>query len=68
MNDSLKPFNSHVDRHTDIGKGNIPLETFRLIMNDENFKKVAKILETPKGIGLEEDKENLSVLRSLIKK
>ncbi len=68
VNDSLKPFESRVDRHTDIGKGKITLEAFKLIMNDEKFKKVAKILETPKGLGLEEDKENLSLLRSLIRK
>ncbi len=68
VNDSLKPFDSHVDRHTDIGKGKIGTDAFRLIMNDERFKNVAKILETPKGLGLQEDKENLSLLLSLIKK
>lgn len=66
VNDSLKGLNAHVDRHADIGKGKINIEAFKLIMNDARFKNVAKILETPKGLGLQEDRENLSLLRSLI--
>lgn len=67
VNDSLKSLGSHIDRHADIGNGKIPLEAFRLIMNDEKFSAIAKIIETPKGIGLEKEHKNLSVLRSLIK-
>jgi deoxyribonuclease-4 len=68
VNDSLKPLGSRVDRHTDIGKGKIAVDAFSYIMNDDEFRKVAKIIETPKGLGLEEDKKNLDLLRSLIKR
>jgi len=66
MNDSLKDHNSRVDRHAHIGRGKIGIEAFRLIMNDERFVKVLKILETP--IDQQGDfATNLAMLRSLIK-
>lgn len=68
MNDSLKPQGSHVDRHTHIGQGKIGIDAFNLIMNDERFSRVCKILETPKGQGLDDDIKNLELLKSLIKK
>lgn len=68
MNDSLKPFDAHVDRHADIGKGKIGELAFSLIMNDKRFDHVAKIIETPKGDGLKEDLANLALLRSFITK
>jgi deoxyribonuclease-4 len=68
MNDSIKAFGSRVDRHADIGSGKIGLHAFELIMNDTRFKDCAKILETPKGEGTQEDQKNLNLLRSLIKK
>jgi deoxyribonuclease-4 len=37
-----------------------------MILNDERFGDLPKVLETPKGPKMEEDKENLRVLRSLI--
>lgn len=66
LNDSKKGINSHVDRHEDIGKGDLGLEAFRLIMNDERFADVAKILETPKET-LDDDVRNLATLKSLVK-
>jgi deoxyribonuclease-4 len=68
MNDSLKEFGSHRDRHEHIGKGFIGLEGFRNIVNDKRLKNIPMILETPKGEDLAEDIENLKVLRSLVKK
>jgi len=47
VNDSKTPFNSRKDRHEKIGKGSIPLETFEMLMKDERFADVPKILETP---------------------
>ncbi len=67
INDSKKSLDSHVDRHADIGKGTIGLEAFRLIMNDQNFTLVPKVLETP-GKELEQYAENMKLLLSLIKK
>ena len=66
INDSKKGLGSHVDRHEHIGKGAIGLNGFRLLMNDERFAHIPKILETPKSDDLHEDVENMRVLKSLI--
>ncbi|MBI4523023.1 MAG: deoxyribonuclease IV [Deltaproteobacteria bacterium] len=68
LNDSKKDFHSRVDRHEHIGKGYIGVEGFRRLMNDQRFWNVPMCLETPKGPDLKEDRENLILLRSLIKK
>lgn len=48
LNDSKTEFASRVDRHENIGKGKIGIETFRLIMNDPRIKAdIPMILETP---------------------
>jgi deoxyribonuclease IV len=65
LNDSKKEFNSRLDRHDHIGKGHIGVEAFRLLLNDKRFSGVPMCLETPKGLDLAEDRENLSLLRSL---
>jgi deoxyribonuclease-4 len=67
MNDSKKLLGSRVDRHEHIGKGFIGLEGFSNIMNDRKLMTIPKILETPKGKEMQEDIENLNVLKSLIK-
>ncbi len=67
LNDSKKEFHSRVDRHEHIGKGHIGVEAFQLLMNDQRFWGLPMCLETPKGLDLKEDKENLSLLRSLIR-
>ncbi len=66
LNDSKRPLGSRVDRHQHIGKGEIGLEGFRLLLNDRRFRHHPMVLETPKGKDLTEDKRNLRVLRSLI--
>jgi len=68
LNDSLKEFDSHRDRHEHIGQGFIGLDGFRNLVNDRRLKKIPMILETPKGEDLKEDKKNLKILRSLINK
>ena len=65
LNDSKKEFHSRVDRHEHIGKGHIGVEAFRLLMNDMRFWGLPMCLETPKGPDLAEDRENLTLLRSL---
>ena len=47
LNDAKSTLGSRVDRHESIGKGNIGLEAFRLIMNDPRFDDIPLILETP---------------------
>lgn len=66
LNDSKTARGSRVDRHEHIGKGRIGLEAFRFIMRDRRFRKIPKVLETPKGKELKEDVENMRTLRSLL--
>jgi deoxyribonuclease-4 len=66
LNDSKKELGSRVDRHDHIGQGRLGVEAFRLILNDRRFWGLPMCLETPKGKDLKEDRENLTLLRSLI--
>lgn len=47
LNDSKKGIGSHVDRHDSLGKGELGIETFRMIMHDPRFDDIPLILETP---------------------
>lgn len=66
FNDSVKGLGTRVDRHAHIGQGEIGVEAFRWILNQETFTDVPKILETPKENGPESDRRNLDLLRSLV--
>ena len=46
LNDSKPPLGSHVDRHHSLGKGEIGLDAFRFIMNDERMDDIPLVLET----------------------
>ena len=56
-----------MDRHEHIGQGLIGLDVFRNLVNDKRLEGIPMILETPQGEDLAEDRENLRILRSLIK-
>lgn len=66
LNDSKKPLGSRVDRHQHIGEGEIGLDAFRFVLNDERFRGIPKLLETPKPDEFEADVRNLTALRSLL--
>jgi deoxyribonuclease-4 len=66
LNDSKKELGSRVDRHDHIGHGRLGVEAFRLLLNDRRFWGIPMCLETPKGQDLKEDRENLTLLRSLL--
>ena len=66
LNDSKKDLGTRVDRHEHIGKGFIGLNGFRSLLQDERFRSVPKVLETPKGKDLAEDVVNLKTLRELL--
>ena len=68
LNDTDKECGSRVDRHTHIGQGKIGKEPFGFFINDDKFKDLPGILETPKGKDMKEDIMNLKVLKSLRKK
>jgi len=63
LNDSKGELGSKVDRHAQIGQGEIGLEAFRFLLADTLFAKVAGILETPGGDLAYA--RNLALLRSL---
>jgi deoxyribonuclease-4 len=65
VNDSKTARGSRVDRHEQIGQGQIGLDAFRFIMRDRRFRKIPKVLETPKGKDLAEDIVNMKTLRGL---
>ena len=66
LNDAKTPFGSRRDRHEHIGQGTIGLAPFRRLMNSERFRRVPKLLETPKGRdAVASDRENLRILRAL---
>jgi deoxyribonuclease IV len=68
VNDSLKPFGSRVDRHAHVGRGQLGLEPFRLLVNDRRFRNRPMVLETPKEEGGAKDMDavNLATLRGLV--
>jgi deoxyribonuclease-4 len=66
LNDSKTARGSRVDRHEHIGKGKIGPEAFRVIMRDRRFRKIPKVLETPKGKDLAEDVANMKTLRGFL--
>ncbi len=47
LNDTMKSFGSHVDRHQSLGAGEIGETCFRFIASDPRFDDMPLILETP---------------------
>lgn len=68
VNDSKKGLGSRVDRHEHIGKGCLGEGFFKLLMKDKRFEYIPKIIETPKGEDMEEDRINLTLLRRMADK
>jgi deoxyribonuclease-4 len=66
LNDTEKELGSRVDRHAHIGKGKIGKAPFGFFINDDRFKHLPGILETPEAD--EKYEMNLKVLKSLRKK
>ena len=66
FNDSLSPFDSHVDRHQHIGKGRIGLSAMGRIICHPKLKNAAFIMETPKNTD-KDDKMNIAVAKRLCK-
>ncbi len=65
LNDCLKEFGSHVDRHWHIGEGKIGEDGIAAFLNHPSFRDVPKIMETPKETE-EDDPRNLRKVKSLI--
>ncbi|MCE5317350.1 MAG: deoxyribonuclease IV [Parachlamydia sp.] len=63
LNDSMKPLGSRVDRHQDLGKGQIGMESFHFLMRDARTRDLPKYLETPGGVSVWE--KEIETLREL---
>ena len=67
FNDAKAPLGSHLDRHENIGKGEIGREGFRNFVNDSRWASVPAYLETPLDAhGYARYAQDLQTLRSLI--
>ncbi|MFG0318948.1 MAG: deoxyribonuclease IV [Planctomycetota bacterium JB042] len=67
LNDSKKDLGCRVDRHEEIGEGFLGDAPFRMLMNDDRFRGVPMVLETPKGDDeLAADTRNLRRLVGMI--
>jgi deoxyribonuclease IV len=66
INDSMKPLNSHVDRHEHIGKGHLGLDPFRRVVNDPRFAGVPMCLETEPGPDMKDIAADLRQLHQLL--
>ena len=69
LNDSKNPIGSHKDRHENIGFGTIGFDTLMKFVNDERFKDIPKILETPyipytKELSFPPYKEEIEMIKS----
>jgi apurinic endonuclease APN1 len=68
VNDSRDPFGSFRDRHDNVGEGLIDKKVFELLLNHPKTKDMPFVIETPGFKGEGPDKENIDILKSLIKK
>ncbi len=66
-NDSKTEYKSLKDRHENIGEGLIGSDGFSALVNHPSLKDIPFILEVPGLAGTGPDKENVSLLKSLIK-
>ncbi|MCI4372592.1 MAG: deoxyribonuclease IV [Thermoplasmata archaeon] len=67
LNDAKAPLGSHLDRHENIGKGEIGRDGFASLVSDPRWSAVPGYLETPlDDRGYERYVEDLTVLRSLV--
>ncbi len=62
LNDSKGGLGSHLDRHLNIGQGQIGIDGFRAIVNQPALKDLPGIIETP---SIDQDDQNLKILREL---
>jgi len=67
VNDSKTAFNSHNDRHENIGQGHIGIEGFKNLARDKRMKDMPWILEVPGFKNEGPDKRNVEILKKICK-
>ncbi len=65
LNDSKSDFGSHLDRHENLGVGQIGKDILKKFVNDPRLKNIPLILEVP-GSGEGPEKSDIDTLRSLV--
>ena len=65
-NDSLSDFNSHLDRHENLGKGKINPVILKKFLNDPALKNIPIILEVP-GTGDGPGKKDIDTLKTWVR-
>lgn len=63
VNDSLHPLGSRKDRHANLGKGEIGMKCFEIMMTHPKLRSIPKYLETPNGEVMWKDE--IRTLRSI---
>lgn len=63
INDSKTPFDSHNDRHENIGAGHIGLEGFKNLAADKRLYDKDWLLEVPGFDNMGPDRENIEILK-----
>jgi endonuclease IV len=67
VNDSKAEFGSCKDRHENLGEGFIGKKALALLLTSAHFNKLPLILETPGFDDKGPDKQNVDILKSLIR-
>jgi deoxyribonuclease-4 len=65
LNDSKKPLGSRVDRHDDIGAGDLGSSVFEFLVNDSRFAEHIAVVETPAADDGPPHKANIDRLKDL---
>lgn len=65
INDSKGAYGSFLDRHENIGQGNIGLKGFKVLARDKHLASIPWILEVPGFEGKGPDKQNVEILKKL---
>lgn len=63
LNDSKQPLGARVDRHDNIGEGQLGKDFFRTLLQDDRFRELCGYLETPGGPDVW--KKELAMLKAL---
>lgn len=64
VNDSKTAFNSHHDRHENLGRGHIGLAGFRVLAEESLFRNTPWLLEVPGFDNEGPDKENIDIAKT----
>jgi deoxyribonuclease-4 len=65
LNDSKVPLGSNVDRHANLGEGELGVEGIRVFLGERRFKGLPVLIEVPGPDGHGPDKEQIELAKRL---